>query len=61
MSDPKVYSRSDISKILSKASEIQTRKDLYSDQQGLNKAELLHIAEEVGIDKDVLIQALREF
>ena len=57
MSDS-LYSKKDISKILTKASEIQTRKELYGDKEGLTKEELIQVAEEVGIDQDSLAEAL---
>ncbi len=57
MSDS-LYSKKDISKILTKASEIQTRKELYGDKEGLTEEELIQVAGEVGIDKDSLIEAL---
>lgn len=58
MSHSKTYSRKQISKILTKASEIQTAKDLYDEQEGLTEEELIHVAEEVGISKEVLLEAL---
>jgi hypothetical protein len=58
MSDQKTYSQKEISKILSKASEIQTQKDLYGDKEGLTEAELIQVAQEVGIDPDSLQLAL---
>ncbi|MBO6524569.1 MAG: hypothetical protein JJ971_12130 [Balneolaceae bacterium] len=57
MSDS-LYSRKDISKILTRASEIQTRKELYGDKEGLTEEELIQVAGEVGIDKESLIEAL---
>ena len=53
-----IYSKKEISKILSKASEIQTQKDLYGNKDGLTEQELLELAKEVGIDKDSLLEAL---
>ncbi len=58
MNTNKTYSKKEISKILNKASEIQTQKDLYGDKDGLNEEELLAIAQEVGIDQDSLLQAI---
>ncbi len=58
MDESKTYSKKEISKILTKASEIQTAKDLYNDQEGLTEEELIHVAEEVGISKEALIEAL---
>lgn len=58
MDSNRTYSKEEISKILARASKIQTRKDLYGDEQGLTEEELLHIAEEVGIDKESLFEAI---
>lgn len=58
MTETSGYSKKQISEILNKASEIQTRKDLYGDNQTLTEAELIHIANEVGIDKDSLFEAI---
>lgn len=58
MPDSKIYSRKEISKILTKASEIQTSKNLYDDQEGLTEEDLIHVAEEVGISKEAMIEAL---
>jgi len=54
-----IYSKKEISKILAKASEIQTQKDLYGNKEGLTELELLELAKEVGIDKDSLLEALQ--
>jgi DNA-binding phage protein len=56
----KTYSKKEISKILTKASEIQTAKDLYDDVTGLTKEELMHVAEEVGISHESLVEALSQ-
>lgn len=58
MSNNHIYTQKEISKILSKASEIQQRKDLYGDKDGLTEKELVELAAEVGIDKDSLLEAL---
>ena len=58
MSNSKTYSKKEISKILTKASEIQSAKDLYDNQEGLTEEELVHVAEEVGIGKEALLEAL---
>ena len=55
------YSRKEISKILSKASEIQKQKDLYGEKDGLTEQEILDLADEVGIDKASLMEAMRTF
>lgn len=55
----RTFSKEEISKILARASKIQTRKDLYGDEQGLTEEELLHVAEEVGIDRDSLMEAIQ--
>lgn len=58
MDSKRTFSKEEISKIFAKASKIQTQKDLYGDEQGLTQEELLRVAEEVGIDKDSLIEAI---
>lgn len=58
MTDSKSYSKKEISKILTKASEIQVKKDLFEDQETLSKEDLVHIAEEVGISEEALNEAL---
>lgn len=58
MGNNSIYSKKEISKILAKASAIQTQKDLYGDKEGLTEEELVTIAKEVGIDKDSLLKAL---
>lgn len=57
MSGP-LFNKKEISQILKKASEIQTQKDLYGDRDGLTQQELVSLAEEVGIDKDSLLEAI---
>lgn len=59
MSKNKTYTKKEFSRILSKASEIQTSKDLYGDQDGLTEEELIHVAEEVGISREALTEALQ--
>lgn len=59
MSPKRTYSKEQISKIIARASKIQARKDLYGDEQGLTEEELIHIAEEVGIDSDSLFEAIQ--
>lgn len=58
MSHSKTYTKKEISKVLTKASEIQSAKELYDDQEGLTEEELIHVAEEVGISREVLLEAL---
>ncbi len=58
MPNSKIYSKKEISKILSKASEIQTTKDIYGDEEGLTEEELIQIAADVGISKDSIAEAL---
>lgn len=60
MSEHQIFSKTEISKILSKASEIQTQKDLYGDREGLTELELITLANEVGIDKSSLLEALEK-
>lgn len=61
MSTQKTYSKKDIGRILRKASEIQTQKDLYGDKEGLDQQELVSLAKEVGIDKSSLLEALNKY
>lgn len=61
MSNNHTYSRKEITRILKKASEIQTEKDLYGDKDGLSENELLELAAETGIDKASLLEALEAF
>lgn len=58
MDSNRTYSKKEISKILARASKIQAQKDLYGDEQVLTEEELVHIAEEVGIDKESLFEAI---
>ena len=61
MGNNHIYSKKEISKILTKASEIQTQKDLYGDKDGLTEEEIIDLANEVGIDKVSLLEALHTF
>jgi hypothetical protein len=61
MSDNHIYSKKEISKILNKASQIQTQKDLYGDQDGLTEKEILDLANEVGIDTESLLEAIQTY
>jgi len=58
MSNNHIYSKNEISKILKKASEIQTQKDLYGDRDGLSEEEIIELAKEVGINRTSLVEAL---
>jgi hypothetical protein len=58
MGNDHIYTKKEISKILKKASEIQTQKDLYGDKDGLSEQEILELANEVGIDKASLLEAI---
>tara|TARA_R110000868_G_scaffold37111_4_gene131328 strand:+ start:10086 stop:10856 length:771 start_codon:yes stop_codon:yes gene_type:complete len=58
MSEHQIYSKKEISNILKKASEIQTQKELYGDEEGLNEQELVDLAKEVGIGKSSLLEAI---
>lgn len=58
MGNNHIYTKKEISKILKRASEIQTRKDLYGDKDGLSEHEILELANEVGIDKASLLEAI---
>ncbi len=62
MSDKQgLYGKKEISKILEKASQIQAQKDLYGSQDGLTEEELVQLAEEVGIDRDSLMEAISTY
>ena len=61
MSEQRTFSKKEISKVLKRASEIQTQKDLYGDQEGLTEKELLQLAKEVGIDQSSLLEALNDY
>ncbi|XWN37952.1 MAG: hypothetical protein ROO71_03270 [Balneola sp.] len=58
MGNNHIYTKKEISKILKKASEIQTQKDLYGDKDGLSEQEILELANEVGIDRASLLEAI---
>lgn len=58
MGNNHLYTKKEISKILKRASEIQTQKDLYGDKDGLTEQEILELANEVGIDKASLLEAI---
>ncbi len=58
MGNNHIYTKKEISKILKKASEIQTQKDLYGDRDGLSEQEILELANEVGIDKTSILEAI---
>lgn len=59
MDKDSIFSKKEIGEILSKASEIQNRKDLSGDKEGLSKKELLEIAREVGVDEGSIHEALQ--
>lgn len=59
MGRSKIYSRKEISRILSRASEIQSsQNESATSSEGLTKEELQHVADEVGISKEILQEAL---
>lgn len=58
MNSNKTYSKKEISKILNRASEIQIRREIHRDRDGLSKEELLELADEAGIDADVMLEAI---
>lgn len=60
MPENRTFNKEEIRIILNRASEIQTQKDLYGDKEGLSEAELLEVANEVGIDKSSLLEALNK-
>jgi len=59
MDSNRTFSKEEISKILDKASKIQSRKDLNRDEIALSVDDLQHIANEVGIDHESLHEAIR--
>lgn len=59
MDSNRTFSKEEISKILALASKIQTRKDLNQDKLALSVEDLQHIAEEVGIDRESLYEAIQ--
>lgn len=62
MADSRFFSKKEISEILTKASEIQMAKDHQEiKNNGLSKEELLNIAEEVGISREHLESAIRNY
>lgn len=61
MDNNHIFTKKEISKILTKASEIQTQKDLYGDKDGLTEQEIVELANEVGIDKTSLFEAINTF
>lgn len=59
MSSDKIFSKKEISQILTKASEIQMTDDTLSDQkEGISKEDLIQIGKEVGISPNVIEQAI---
>lgn len=62
MADSRFFSKKEISEILTKASEIQMAKDHHEmKNKGLTKDELLNIADEVGISREHLESAIRNY
>lgn len=61
MADQIIFSKSEIVSILNEASRIQTQKELYRGQEGLTEEELVQLADEVGIDRDSLMEALSTY
>lgn len=59
MESERIFSKEEISKILSKASKIQAQKELYGEEHGLTVEELEHIAKEAGIDRNSLYEAIQ--
>ncbi|WP_018126709.1 hypothetical protein [Balneola vulgaris] len=57
----RTYSKKEISKILTRASEIQSQQEQQGITDGLTEQELMHISEEVGIDKAAILEALKTF
>ncbi|MFN1833668.1 hypothetical protein AB2B38_000280 [Balneola sp. MJW-20] len=61
MAENRLYSKEEIQRILAKASEIQARKELYDDNIGLNEEEIIRLADEVGISRVAMNEALSNF
>lgn len=58
MEDNQLYNEEEIVKILKNASQIQTQEELSIKKEGISKKELFEIAEEIGIDKNSLEEAI---
>lgn len=56
----KSFSKSEISQILNKASQIQASIDHMGDAQGLSEEELYELGKEVGLSKQALLEAISE-
>ena len=54
-----IYNKDQISKIIAKASEIQTAREMNDEEQGLSENEIIEIAEEIGISRESVVQALQ--
>lgn len=62
MSDSKIYTRKEISRIFTKASGIQAaRENLSEEHEGLTHEELLHLAEDAGINTVALEEAILNY
>lgn len=59
--DNRTYTRSEVNRILRKASEIAAEGDGEEGGDGLTEAELMQVAGEAGIDREVMHRALREY
>ncbi|MDZ7773379.1 MAG: hypothetical protein U5K31_11670 [Balneolaceae bacterium] len=59
--DDRNFSRAQVNHILRKAAEIDAELGDREDEDGLTESELLHVAEEAGIDRKVMLRALREY
>lgn len=53
------YSKYEISKIIAKASEIQNSREIDNEMEGLSEEEIIEIAEEIGISKSAVIEAIQ--
>lgn len=54
-----IYNKEQFSKIIAKASEIQTAQEMNDEEQGLSESEIIEIAEEIGISKESVLQAFQ--
>lgn len=54
------FSKDQISRILSKASQIQARMDRMGDAEGLNESELFQLGAEVGLSKQAILESIND-
>ncbi|MEO1022023.1 MAG: hypothetical protein AAFW89_05715 [Bacteroidota bacterium] len=54
-----MFNKAEIRAVLSKASEIQSQRELFGDQDKLTQEELIQVAEAAGIDRTSVLEALQ--